>query len=349
MVTHNTVSIPGNGNQGFQLGVNEGTIGDIVFNLKETKDRCLNDLLLTDPFSDKERIKDTKGGLLKDSYKWILDHSDYRRWRDDDHSQLLWIKGDPGKGKTMLLIGIVDELERQLAQLKQADQSTSHATVLSYFFCQATDSNLNNATAVLRGLIFLLAAQRPLLASNLREKYEHSGPKLFEGENAFFTLSGILSGMLQDPSLNGAVLIIDALDECETNRHQLLDFITKPSRVKWIVSSRNQPDIEEKLDNMEQKVRLHLELNKDSVSKAVETYIEYKVDQLAHVKKYDSEMRHAVKSHLISNADGTFLWVALVCQELADSPEPKAAYAFEVAVIPSWAGLSLCPNGGAYP
>ncbi|KAI8649765.1 hypothetical protein NCS55_01439400 [Fusarium keratoplasticum] len=319
MVTHNTVSFPGNGNQGFQLGVNEGTIGDIIFNLKEARDRCLNDLLLTNPFDDKERIKDTKGGLLKGSYKWILDHSDYRRWRDDDHSRLLWIKGDPGKGKTMLLIGIVDELERQLAQLKQADQSTSHATVLSYFFCQATDSNLNNATAVLRGLIFLLAAQRPSLASNLREKYEHSGPKLFEGENAFFALSGILSGMLQDPSLNGAVLIIDALDECETNRHQLLDFITKPSRVKWIVSSRNWPDIEEKLDNAEQKVRLHLELNKDLISKAVDTYIGHKVDRLARYKKYDRETRDAVESHLTSNADGTFLWVALVCQELADT------------------------------
>ncbi|UPL01724.1 hypothetical protein LCI18_012658 [Fusarium solani-melongenae] len=318
MVTHNTVSFPGNSNQGFQLGVNEGTIGDIIFNLKEARDRCLNDLLLTNPFDDKERIKDTKGGLLEGSYKWILDHSDYRRWLDDDHSRLLWIKGDPGKGKTMLLIGIVDELERQLAQLKQADQSTSHATVLSYFFCQATDSNLNNATAVLRGLIFLLAAQRPSLASNLREKYEHYGPKLFEGENAFFALSGILSGMLQDPSLNGAVLIIDALDECETNRHQLLDFITKPSRVKWIVSSRNWLDIEEKLDNAEQKVRLHLELNKDLISKAVDTYIGHKVDQLARYKNYDRETRDAVESHLTSNADGTFLWVALVCQELAD-------------------------------
>ncbi|WAO93446.1 Vegetative incompatibility protein HET-E-1 [Fusarium falciforme] len=319
MVTHNTVSFPGNGNEGFQLGVNEGTIGDIIFNLKEARDRCLNDLLLTNPFDDKERIKDTKGGLLEGSYKWILDHSDYRRWRDDDHSRLLWIKGDPGKGKTMLLIGIVDELERQVAQLKQADQSTSHATVLSYFFCQATDSNLNNATAVLRGLIFLLAAQRPSLTSNLREKYEHSGPKLFEGENAFFALSGILSGMLQDPSLNGAVLIIDALDECETNRHQLLDFVTKPSRVKWIVSSRNWPDIEEKLDNAEQKVRLHLELNKDLISKAVDTYIGHKVDRLARYKKYDRETRDAVESHLTSNADGTFLWVALVCQELADT------------------------------
>ncbi|KAF5230264.1 hypothetical protein FAUST_9885 [Fusarium austroamericanum] len=316
MVTHNTVSFPGNGNQGFQLGVNEGTIGDIIFNLKETKDRCLNDLLLTDPFGDKERIKYTKGGLLEGSYKWILDHSEYRRWRDHDHNQLLWIKGDPGKGKTMLLIGIVDEIERHLTQRKQADESTSHATVLSYFFCQATDSNLNNATAVLRGLIFLLAAQRPSLASNLRKKYEHLGTKLFEGDNAFFALSDILSGMLQDPSLNGAVLIIDALDECKTNRHQLLDFITKPSRAKWIVSSRNWPDIEEKLDNAKRKVRLHLELNKDSISKAVRIYIRHKVNRLAEQKKYDRQTRDTVEQHLASSANDTFLWVALVCQEL---------------------------------
>ncbi|KAH7183771.1 hypothetical protein BKA60DRAFT_644517 [Fusarium oxysporum] len=124
--------------------------------------------------------------------------------------------------------------------------------------------------------------------------------------------------MLNDPSLNGAILIIDALDECKTNRYQLLDFIAKPSRVKWIVSSRDWPDIEEKLDNLEQKVRLHLELNKDSISKAVDTYIGYKVDRLARHKKYDKETRDAVEAYLTSNADGTFLWVALVCQELAD-------------------------------
>jgi len=49
---------------------------------------------LTDPRDDKARIEQTKGGLLKDSYKWILDDRDFRRWRDDEHSRLLWIKGD---------------------------------------------------------------------------------------------------------------------------------------------------------------------------------------------------------------------------------------------------------------
>jgi hypothetical protein len=273
---------------------------------QDDKDKqCLKDLRETDPRDDKTRIQDTKGGLLRDSYRWILDNDDFQRWRDDPQSQLLWIKGDPGKGKTMLLCGIIDELQ------KEPDQR------LSYFFCQATEARLSNATAVLRGLIYLLVVQQPSLISHVREKHDHAGKQLFEDGNAWEALSKILAAMLNDPSLDGAILIVDALDECKTNRHQLLDLIAKPSRVKWIVSSRNWQDIEEKLDSIKQKVRLHLELNKDSISKAVDTYIGYKVDRLARHKKYDKETRDAVENHLTSNADGTFLWVALVCQELA--------------------------------
>ncbi|KAH7207383.1 hypothetical protein DER44DRAFT_373147 [Fusarium oxysporum] len=268
--------------------------------------QCLKDLRETDPRDDKTRIQETKGGLLRDSYRWILDNDDFRRWRDDPQSQLLWIKGDPGKGKTMLLCGIIDELG------KEPDKH------LSYFFCQATETRLSNATAVLRGLIYLLVDQQPSLISHVREKHDHAGKQLFEDGNAWEALSKILTAMLNDPSVDGAILIVDALDECKTNRHQLLDFITKPSRVKWIVSSRNWPDIEEKLDNAKQKVRLRLELNKDSISKAVNTYIGHKVNRLAGLKKYDKETRDAVQRHLVGNADGTFLWVALVCQELAD-------------------------------
>ncbi|KAM6506442.1 hypothetical protein FSOLCH5_013423 [Fusarium solani] len=269
--------------------------------------QCLKDLRETDPRDDKTRIQESKVGLLRDSYRWILDNDDFQRWRDDPQSQLLWIKGDPGKGKTMLLCGIIDELE------KEPDNR------LSYFFCQATEARLSNATAVLRGLIYLLVDQQPSLISYVRKKHDRVGKQLFEDVNAWEALSKILAAMLNDPSLDGAILIVDALDECKTNRHQLLDLIAKPSRVKWIVSSRNWQDIEEKLDNTKQKVRLHLELNKDSISKAVDTYIGYKVDRLTRHKKYDKETRDAVENHLASNADGTFLWVALVCQELADT------------------------------
>ena len=75
-------------------------------------DRCIADLRATDPRDDKKRIEQAKGGVLKESYCWILDNPEFRRWRDCQQSRLLWIKGDPGKGKTMLLCGIIDELER---------------------------------------------------------------------------------------------------------------------------------------------------------------------------------------------------------------------------------------------
>ncbi|CAI7636351.1 unnamed protein product [Penicillium manginii] len=56
---------------------------------QEPNDKCLNDLRLTNPRDDKERIKDTKGSLLEGSYNWILDQSDFQRWRNDDQSRLL--------------------------------------------------------------------------------------------------------------------------------------------------------------------------------------------------------------------------------------------------------------------
>jgi hypothetical protein len=100
-----------------------------------------------------------KGGLLQGSYRWILSHTDFLRWRDGK-SSLLYIKGDPGKGKTMLLCGIIDEMS-PLTRLRDKDATT----LLSYFFCQATDSRINNAMAVLRGLIYLLIDQQPSLVS----------------------------------------------------------------------------------------------------------------------------------------------------------------------------------------
>ena len=272
--------------------------------------KCLQHLRLTDPRDDKTRIEQTKGGLLQDSYRWILDHADFRRWREDQHSQLLWINGDPGKGKTMLLCGIIDELKRP----------TAPTCLLSFFFCQATDARINNATAVLRGLIYLLIDQQPSLISHVRKKYDHAGQTVFEDTNAWVVLSEIFTNILQDPSLKNTYIIIDALDECATGLSKILDLILQKSSVsphiKWIVSSRNWPEIEERLETAGEKVRVSLELNTRSISIAVSKYIDYRVAQLAQVKKYDDKTKNDVRDYLSTNANGTFLWVALVCQNL---------------------------------
>jgi hypothetical protein len=280
-----------------------------------SKDKeCLRHLYVTDPHADKIRIQETKGGLIQDSYHWILENYHFKQWRNDQQSNLLWIKGDPGKGKTMLLCGIIDELKKSIAK-------THH---LSYFFCQATDSRINNATAVLRGLLYLLIGQQPSLISHIQKQHDLAGKTLFEDVNAWIALSEIFTNVLQDPSLKSTYLIIDALDECMIGWPKLLDFIIQKSslfpHIKWLVSSRNWPPIEEQLDKAGSKVRLCLELNADSVSAAVSIYIGHKVRQLAQEKKYDDKTRDAVLDHLSSNANDTFLWVALVCQSLEMIP-----------------------------
>jgi hypothetical protein len=246
------------------------------------------------------------------AFRRLMDeiHTRERCVQDVRHSRLLWVKGDPGKGKTMLLCGIIDELHRSMPS----------TTLLSYFFCQATDSRINSATAVLRGLLYMLVVQQPSLVSHIRKKHDHAGKSLFEDANAWVTLADIFVDVLRDPSLRTTYLIIDALDECSTDLPKLLDFVAKQSsvssRVKWIVSSRNWPDIEAQLDRAGHRVRLSLELNARSVAAAVNIFIRRKVDRLAHEKQYTEELRHAVLQHLTLNANDTFLWVALVCQDL---------------------------------
>ncbi|KKF92490.1 Vegetative incompatibility protein HET-E-1 [Ceratocystis platani] len=274
----------------------------------ENDKKCLSALCNTDPSTDKKEIESRKGGLLEESYRWILSHKNFLQFIDESESPILWIKGDPGKGKTMLLCGIIDELER------------TNPTSLSYFFCQATNHRVNTATSVLRGLIYRLARQNPHLNTHVRDKYDYN-QNLFQSTGAWQELCEILTSMLNDPSLKNAILVVDALDECSTRQKDLLEFIAKPSRAKWIVSSRNSLDVEEVLNDAEQNVKIHLEINEESVSAAVNSFIDFKVDQLAHKKKYNREMKHAVSEHLRLNADGTFLWIrnsedAQLCKDI---------------------------------
>lgn len=272
---------------------------------------CLRDLRTTSPHDDKGRIERTNGGLLIDSYRWILDNEQFKQWQDNHSSRLLWIKGDPGKGKTMLLCGIINELT----------QSTRDNANISFFFCQATDVRINNATAVLRGLIYSLVERAPSLLSHVRSRYDRAGKILFEDVNAWNALSKIFKDILKDPTLQDTYLVIDALDECRTDLPLLLSLVVQESpahsHVKWIVSSRNWPSIKERLDTITQAAPISLELNEISVSNAVLQFIQHKVNQLAEAKKYNDKLRDDVYGHLSSNSQGTFLWVALVCEALA--------------------------------
>lgn len=275
---------------------------------------CLNDLFRTEPADDRKRILLDKGGLLEGSCQWLLDLPEYQNWKMIPHGSRLWIKGDPGKGKTMLICGIIESLEIDPL-----------GGMCYYFFCQATDSRLNTATAILRGLLHQLARRHPWILSKVRDRYDIVGKMLFEDANAWHALSEILLSSFHDSRARGITLVIDALDECVTDRRRLLDFIqaASTSPVRWLVSSRNFPDIREALASKspETEFSISLERQQDIISSIIQIYIKKNVEDLATRKKYDDSTRSKVERHLRDNANNTFLWVALVCKTLRDSDD----------------------------
>ncbi|KAF0322667.1 nacht and wd domain protein [Colletotrichum asianum] len=306
-VQHNN---SGTGNQNNNSGFGSQYNATNINFVNKEKDNFLTDLRVTDPRDDKKRIERTKGNLLRDSYRWILDHDDFGQWRAD--KRLLWIKGGPGKGKTMLLCGIIDEL------LAMGYTSTF------FFFCQAADARLNTATSVLRGLLYVLLRENPILHDLLREQYDQArgGRQLFEDINGWEVLCEMFSFAVGHESMHNTILVIDALDECVSGLDQLISFIIDlTAHTKVIASSR--PDLRinrglaAALENT--KVYLSLELNEVVVSAAVDNYINHKTQQLANLKGYNDDTKINVKKYLAANASHTFLWVALVYEQLADN------------------------------
>jgi hypothetical protein len=267
---------------------------------------------VTDPDADMDRIESTKGTLLKDCYAWILDDHHLRYWQNNGDCRLLWMNGDPGKGKTMLMIALVHELR---------ERASSESATLAFFFCQSTEPTLNNVDSVLRGLTWKLVHKDPQLAQDLLEEYRARGKSLFDGPNTTSKICLILSKILNNPALPKVYILIDAVDECDTGRDQLLEFITKntadpSSRAKWLLSSRNYLKIQEILNPQDDRRILNLELNSSHVSQAVNTFIDYKSNKLARRKKYANALRLEVNRQFKEKARLTFLWAALVFKEL---------------------------------
>ncbi|GKU13056.1 unnamed protein product [Fusarium langsethiae] len=170
----------------------------------------------TQPHFDKIRIEQESGGLLKDIYRWILDIDEFKSFLDLNSDRLFfWINGNGGMGKTMLICGIIDELK---PSTKLGTPETSD-TSLSYFFCQAAIPGLNNATAVLKGLLFTLMLQQLGLIRNF---YDDEGLEI-EDWDSMAMIRDVFARVLADPGLENTYLIVDALDECLVDSDVLLD------------------------------------------------------------------------------------------------------------------------------
>ena len=292
---------------------------------------CLQELfknLAGDPSDIRAALVQEKGNRVPGTCQWIRTNPIYERWLAS-RSQLLWLSGGPGKGKTMFAIFLTQELEQI------ASQSTD--VVVTYFFC-GSSYRRNTTVDVIRGIIFRLLFLRPSLYQFIRPYYETQKGTLF-ADSSLEPLWNIFEKMIRDTGLETIYCILDGLDECELSSLKILleklvsifprssaDSQRQETCLKLLCISREYPECI--LEKLRTYPRIKLDPDADEeVHEDLEQYISVKVSELSAEKNYSEEVRLSMETKLIQQAGGTFLWVGFAVKALMDraSTEVEAA------------------------
>ena len=278
---------------------------------------CLRDLFLTDPHEDRQGLKRKKGKPASGTCQWIFGTEELTAWLGSgqmEHSegpptQVLWLHGNPGTGKSTMAIYLTEALS--------SDFTATEGKTLSYFFCDSSFDRRKTATSIVRGLLLQLVQQHPQLLGYLLPKYKERGQELFD---SFDALWAIFLDAVADRDTGRKYCIIDALDECEQESQKVLlqqlrtSFlgVDAPRGVQILVTSRPYNEIREYMHPFAQKdLASYPEARED-----VHQCIEARVADLTERKRYTPKVRGEIVDILRDKAEGTFLWVGLACTEL---------------------------------
>jgi hypothetical protein len=273
-------------------------------------------LFLTNPRDDRDKLIQTKGSRVDGTCEWIKTNKLYNSWIHS-HSQLLWLSGGPGKGKTMLSIFLAEELERTAKD--------SQDVLFLQYFCDNKDEKRNTAVAIIRGMIFQLLQLRPKLIDHILPSFQIQKESLFTS-SSFETLWRIFETMLCDPVLGAVYCVLDGLDECDEallevllNKFKAL-FSTKfgessACHLNLIVVSRDLPDFIPEVLSSFPRIRLDPDADTE-VNNDIHRFVEVKVDELSAYRRYPELLRVRVKEVFQNRAQGTFLWVGIVARAL---------------------------------
>lgn len=248
--------------------------------------------------------------VVEGTTSWILRSSEFKDWQYCEKS-ILWVEGNPGTGKTMLMTTITDHLE--------GVARASESTCLSFHYCQAYALRANNAVSIIQSLLYILVTQKPALVTHLRTKYKATKDQLFENNDAFTALVSIFRGILRDPRLSRVYLVVDALDECANGLDLLLGLINETSqmpvpKIQWIVSSRPSPQIAGlflKIDH----IKLSLEA-KSEIRSDINRYIDSKLFEMERTRPMSQAVKDSI--HLTAEEKGneTFIWASMMLREI---------------------------------
>ncbi|KAK1756507.1 ankyrin repeat-containing domain protein [Echria macrotheca] len=288
----------------------------------ELLDEFRDQLFVTNASADLAKTARRSGKRADETCEWILTQEEYIRWDSAEGLQVLWLVGTAGIGKTVLSCFLVSHLQKDSARLP--------SKITIYHLCDYKDdgSPRNTAVGILRCVLYQLLEKQPdafsWISSNHRHHHERQS-LISDLDGVWNMLVGSLGKCGDDVRIR---VVIDALDECDgASRVDLVGLLTSlpPStNLKFIITTR--PD-----DNIEAaavQTAGHRVLRVDSakIKTDLGVFIKQSVSELRLKRpSFPDGLLQSIKSKVESQADGTFLWVALIFKDFLTAATAKAA------------------------
>ncbi|KAK1241191.1 hypothetical protein MKX08_001165 [Trichoderma sp. CBMAI-0020] len=246
---------------------------------------------------------------------WLTSSDAYQKWLHSDGHGLLWIKGIPGSGKSVMAAKLIHDLAR----------SNPTSPVLFFFFRQIIDAN-HEPRALLRDWLDQILSYSPPLQKQLKAYVEADRSlESISMEDLWKHLR------LAFASLPGKVFCVaDALDEIDRGHEEFIQTLGKlghwrPKTVKVLITSRPVPSVEVPLRTVH---GLQIRLQEILVDMDISTYVHFVLAK-SGIPKSDWD---TIASAVPGRANGLFLYAKLAMDAFV---EPGANIATVLSKLPS--------------
>ncbi|RDW64353.1 uncharacterized protein DSM5745_09764 [Aspergillus mulundensis] len=290
---------------------------DLVKNLKKQQEIGILNWL--SPVSYDRYHQGLRVARLKGTGLWMFDQQQYKDWRTSSESSILWLKGQPGTGKSTLVSLLIDSV--------RVNQTTTQACALAYVYSSRNVKRHfdDEPEAITRNIIKQMSREgpgKPIRGAVVR-KYQDLQEQGSGNEAMVFPDTRDLLLQLVDQD---TMIFIDGFDECTPVQQkellELMKFLLEPSGnrvVRILVSSRPSLDIGARLGALRGLSTMEVSGNGDDIlrfakAKANECVEGMKLRNIPVPEMFENELTE----RLNTGAQGMFLWIKLQAELLSD-------------------------------
>lgn len=250
--------------------------------------------------------------------RWFLAKPEYASWHDatqhSDHGGFLWIKGNPGTGKSTLMKFLFEE-----AKLNAKHDSLQ--ITLSFFFLARGTTEEKSTMGLYRSLLHQLFEKVIELRDSLEWMTADGARFIQRGGWHEEALKQTLTHAIQNLGNRSLTIFVDALDECDKSQAGgMVSFFEEMCsrareaqvRLQICFSSRHYPTV--------------------VIQKGIEVTLEDEIGHVEDIKQYiKSKLRlgkrkqaESLRSEILEKSSSIFLWVVLVL-DILNSEYPDSS------------------------